>query len=168
MLVYDPVSTRPDPARPGQSIRDLFPGNIIPQNRIDPIARNVVAYYPQPNTQGDPGSHLNNFFSNAKRIIDQNQLSGRVDHNVGDRYRTFFRVAGNNTNLTQPDYYGNVATLPDRVETLITPPPNRPHSADRLLLSTLNSCAASTVGIVVIWLKNPAVAGTPSISTSLL
>ncbi len=110
MLVYDPVSTRSDPARPGQSIRDLFPGGIIPQNRIDPIARNVVTYYPQPNTVGDPVSHLNNFISNAKRIIDQNQLSGRVDHNVGERYRTFFRVAGNNTNLTQPDYYGNVAT----------------------------------------------------------
>jgi len=110
MRVYDPVSTRADPARLGQWIRDPFPGNIIPQNRIDPIARKVVQYYPQPNTPGAPVSHLNNFISNAQRIIDQNQLSGRVDHNVGARYRTFFRVAGNNTNLTQPDYYGNVAT----------------------------------------------------------
>jgi hypothetical protein len=110
MVVYDPSTTRPDPNVTGQSIRDPFPGNVIPANRVDPIAKNMVTYYPSPNTAGDPVSGLNNFVSNAKRIIDQNQFSGRVDHNVGDRYRTFIRVAGNNTNLTQPDYYDNVAT----------------------------------------------------------
>ena len=29
--IYDPNTTRPDPANPGHFIRDQFPGNIIPQ-----------------------------------------------------------------------------------------------------------------------------------------
>src|SRR6476659_423357 len=58
--------------------------------------------------------------------------------------------------------------VPDLVETFKTPPENRPHSAERLLLSTLNSCAASTVGIAVMELNNPAVVGIPSTYISVL
>jgi len=32
--IYDPLTARPDPARPGRIIRDPFPGNIIPKNRF--------------------------------------------------------------------------------------------------------------------------------------
>ncbi len=38
ITVYDPLTTRPDPAHPGQYIRDPFPGNVIPPNRISPVA----------------------------------------------------------------------------------------------------------------------------------
>ena len=58
--------------------------------------------------------------------------------------------------------------VPERVETLTTPPEKRPHSAERLLLSTLNSWVESTEGMVVIELNSPAVVGTPSIITSAL
>src|SRR5260370_3348539 len=33
--IYDPYSTRPDPAHPGQYLRTPFPGNQIPASRID-------------------------------------------------------------------------------------------------------------------------------------
>ena len=33
--IYDPLTTRPDPARPGHWVRDPFPGNIIPRDRFD-------------------------------------------------------------------------------------------------------------------------------------
>ena len=33
--IYDPLTTRPDPARPGHWVRDPFPGNIIPRERFD-------------------------------------------------------------------------------------------------------------------------------------
>src|SRR5262245_19037478 len=58
--------------------------------------------------------------------------------------------------------------VPARVDTLITPPPKRPQSAERLLLCTLNSWVASTAGMVVTWLVNPLVLGMPSIRISLL
>lgn len=35
-LVYDPATMRPDPNRPGFFLRDAFPGNRIPMNRMIP------------------------------------------------------------------------------------------------------------------------------------
>jgi len=37
--IFDPATTVPDPNRPNGFIRQPFPGNVIPSNRIDPIAR---------------------------------------------------------------------------------------------------------------------------------
>ena len=50
ITVYDPLTTRPDPAHPGQYIRDPFPGNVIPANRISPVAQNMRQYWPQAGT----------------------------------------------------------------------------------------------------------------------
>jgi len=108
--IYDPLTTRPDPARAGQYIRQPFPGNVLPRDRINAIAKNLLAFYPAPNTAGEPVSGYNNFVSNAARKISQNQVSVRIDHNLTDAWRLFGRIAANNTSLTQPDYYGNVAT----------------------------------------------------------
>jgi len=108
--VYDPLTTRTDPARAGQYLRQPFPGNVLPQERISSIARRILTFYPAPNTAGDPVSGYNNFVSNASRKIDQNQVSVRIDHSVNDAWRMFGRIAANGTSLTQPDYYSNVAT----------------------------------------------------------
>jgi hypothetical protein len=50
ITLYDPLTTRPDPAHPGQYIRTPFPGNVIPANRISPIAQNIRQYWPQAGT----------------------------------------------------------------------------------------------------------------------
>ena len=47
ITIYDPLTTRPDPANPGQFIRDPFPGNVIPANRISPVAAAMRQYWPQ-------------------------------------------------------------------------------------------------------------------------
>lgn len=103
--IYDPATTR---TVGGVVVRDPFQGNIIPQNRINPIARNLLAYYPSPNAV-QPGS-TNNFISNAGRIINADQFSGRLDHNVTETWRIFGRYSFNKTDLTQPDYFNNEAT----------------------------------------------------------
>ena len=41
-VIYDPTATPRTP----------FPNNVIPQNRIDPIARNLMQLYPAPTTSG--------------------------------------------------------------------------------------------------------------------
>ncbi len=46
VTIYDPLSTRPDPNNPGQFIRDPFPGNVIPANRISPVAQGIRQYWP--------------------------------------------------------------------------------------------------------------------------
>ena len=40
-VIYDPATTRRDSN--GNWTRDPFPGNIIPANRFDPVARNLLA-----------------------------------------------------------------------------------------------------------------------------
>src|SRR5438552_3974905 len=52
IVIYDPLTTRPNPSGSGV-IRDPFPGNIIPTNRLDPVGRNVASIYPLPNGPGN-------------------------------------------------------------------------------------------------------------------
>ena len=52
ITMFDPSTTRANPNGTG-SIRDAFPGNMIPQARFDAVARNVIGYYPKANTPGD-------------------------------------------------------------------------------------------------------------------
>jgi hypothetical protein len=110
ILVFDPTTTRPDPARPGQFLRDAMPGNIIPQARMDPVALRMAAMFPNRNIEGDPVTRVNNFVSNAPRGIDQAQSGYRLDHQVNQAYRVFGRFAFNRSTLAQPDYFGNAAT----------------------------------------------------------
>ncbi|MCC6367941.1 MAG: carboxypeptidase regulatory-like domain-containing protein [Bryobacterales bacterium] len=48
--IFDPLTTRTDPGRPGISIRDRFPNDQIPASRIDPVGQALVNLYPQPLT----------------------------------------------------------------------------------------------------------------------
>ena len=110
ILIYDPVTTRPDPARAGRFIRDPFPGNFVPQSRMDPVGRKLASYYPAPNAPGDPVTRLNNWVASASRGIDQANWSARLDHNLMQSWRTFGRFSSNRTTLAQPDLFGNPAT----------------------------------------------------------
>jgi hypothetical protein len=50
--IYDPATTRLNPAT-GQYVRTQFAGNIIPANRLDPVASNILnQYVPPPNAVG--------------------------------------------------------------------------------------------------------------------
>lgn len=108
ITIYNPFSTAPDPAHPGQYVRTKFSGNVIPKNLLDPVAQQIVKYIPLPNVS-IPGSTIN-FASDAKRTIDQNAGSVRIDQNVTKNYRVFGRYAYFLNNQTQPNDYGNVAT----------------------------------------------------------
>ena len=52
--IYNPNTTR---VVNGQTVRDPFPGNIIPANRIDPVAARIQALIPNPTSSGN----VNNF-----------------------------------------------------------------------------------------------------------
>jgi hypothetical protein len=90
--VFDPDTTRPNPAG-GGSIRTVFPGNIIPASRFDPVAVRTMAYFPQANQPGDPGTFRNNFYNNGAASIDTNNFDVRLDHNLSDTQRLFGRFS---------------------------------------------------------------------------
>ena len=87
--IYDPLTTRPDPARPGRFIRDQFSCNgrlnVICPDRIDPIARRLLQFYPLPNRS----TITQNFVQNASRLNDSSNLFLKFDHNLGVKHHLF-------------------------------------------------------------------------------
>ena len=49
--IYDTATTQLNPNGAGY-IRDQFPGNIIPANRLDPVSQKINQFYPLPNQEG--------------------------------------------------------------------------------------------------------------------
>ncbi|MBI4892706.1 MAG: TonB-dependent receptor [Acidobacteria bacterium] len=86
--VYDPMTATLNSA--GRVVRTPFAGNIIPANRISPIAQNILSYYPAPNTAGD-ATGTNNYVRAENQIWKYRSFATRVDHNFSDRWRIFGR-----------------------------------------------------------------------------
>jgi hypothetical protein len=97
--IYDPLTTRPDPARPGHVIRDPFPNNIVPADRINnPLYRLITGWLPQPNQNPTSSSQqpINNFLPPATPYHTLSWVWGsRVDYNLSEKNRMFFRGSGN-------------------------------------------------------------------------
>lgn len=93
--VYDPASTRPDPARPGHYIRDPFPGNILPRSRmINPMYDFYTQRLPLPNNDPtDPTREpFNNFLATGMpNNVDYNSWNNRIDYQATEKHHFFFR-----------------------------------------------------------------------------
>jgi len=70
--IYDPLT--------GTTNRTAFPGNIIPPERLNPIALALLSYWPKPNQEGT-STGANNYFSNMPRNYDYTAALMRLDHN---------------------------------------------------------------------------------------
>lgn len=106
--IYDPLTSRPDPARPGQFLRDAFPDNVIPAGRLDPVAARVRSLYPAPNAAGT-ASGANNFVGNGSAPNTQDQYTGRLDHAISQSQRIFGRVSWSDVGRGGVDFFGNGA-----------------------------------------------------------
>ena len=93
MTIYDPLNTVNGVPQP-------FAGNLIPQTRIDPVARTLLQYMVLPNS--DPDASGNNFFPRGNSRFDT-YTSGitRIDHNFSDNHRFFFRYGHNGRRETR-------------------------------------------------------------------
>jgi hypothetical protein len=115
--LYNPFSTRPDPANPGQYIRDPFPGNQIPATLIDP---RMVAWatdiYPAPGPVFD--SSGDNALDPTPITQTQNEWTARVDQKIGKNDTAFFRYSSFDS--TQDSSGG----LPGTKSSLSTPATN--------------------------------------------
>ncbi len=96
--IFDPLTTRADPSRPGVTIRDRFPGDIVPPNRMDPVAVALVNLYPLPLT----GGLVNNFTYNPVKSQNNDTFDVRIDHRISDANNFFARYSFNNTNTVIP------------------------------------------------------------------
>lgn len=97
--IFDPSTTR---TVNGQVVRDAFgfntstglpiagQANIIPQGRLDSIARNVAALYPAPNVAG---ALANNYIANDPGRDTIDQTDERVDYNISAKQQVFGRFS---------------------------------------------------------------------------
>ena len=87
---------RPDiPATPDGSARTPFPGNIIPGNRIDPIAQKIIGLMPLPNLRNADGSvpETNNYFVQSPFSFNRWTLDTKVNWNATPKLNVFARYS---------------------------------------------------------------------------
>lgn len=106
--IYNPFTTRPDPAT-GGFLRDPFPGNTIPSSMFDPVASKLLQYFPNPNLLGDPITHANNFESQAGSSQGINTWMVRIDHQLAVNQRIMGRFIMSNQTFNPANVLGNIA-----------------------------------------------------------
>ena len=102
IVIYDPLTTRVDDQ--GRTVREPFPNNVIPTNRINSVGLNVASIYPLPN---NGSGNFDNYISTPNREITDNAFSGRIDHRLNDRDSFFVRFNYGRFRLDAPQGQAN-------------------------------------------------------------
>ncbi len=97
--IYDPSSTRPDPAKPGQFLRDPFPNGRIPTERLDTnMVALAQAVFPAPVATGVAGL---NGLDNTPLVHDFDQYSLRADEQLNASNSFWFRFTHDRNPLSE-------------------------------------------------------------------
>jgi hypothetical protein len=88
--IYDPLTTT---ASGAGYVRSPFPSNAIPGNRIDPVAKAVMAYYPQPTGPGNQFTNANNFLMPGVQTVGIDQADIKLDQIIDSNNRFSARVS---------------------------------------------------------------------------
>lgn len=103
--IYDPLTGVQEGSRVR---RQPFAGNIIPANRISPIAKNYLQFYPAPNQAGLVDGQ-NNYLA---PIVEHNSFDneiGRLDFNLSQRNKFFYNFRHNNRDIDAQNTFQNLA-----------------------------------------------------------
>ena len=94
--IYDPNTTRTDSA--GRSIRDAFPGNMIPASRFDPISLKIQPLIPAPINSAT----TQNWAPNVLATVQQQIPSIKFDQDFGakTKFSFFWTYQGSNNTAT--------------------------------------------------------------------
>jgi hypothetical protein len=166
--IYDPTTTR---QVSGGIVRDAFPGNIIPQNRWDPVATNVIQKIgiqdPTlpgllrniPTINGQPVFHLQTWgIKIDHQVNDKNHLSGYYNHSYRSRFNngagSFLPFPGPASSSWQqqitPGHLARLSltsTVSSRVVNRAAAGFNRFLNENGAYPSTINANLASTIGL---------------------
>lgn len=111
--VYDPLTTRPNPAYDAtqpisatnlQYLRDQFPNNIIPANRLEPIAKTALALYPRSNINVGPFLQ-NNYWVNSPFENRADGTIAKLDHRLTEKQQLGFNFNLSRGLRKSPEYY---------------------------------------------------------------
>jgi Carboxypeptidase regulatory-like domain len=76
-------------------LRTAFAGNVIPANRIDPVALKVLGFYPAPNA-GGPNATVNNYVFLSPSVNPNLRYFGRIDYDLTKNNRVTFSITAKN------------------------------------------------------------------------
>jgi len=86
-----------------------FPGNIIPTQRLDPVALKMLSFYPLPNI---PGAGLsNNYLALQNKTTNKDQFLTRIDFAESSQSNWYGRYDFQNEDAVSPALYKNGTTL---------------------------------------------------------
>lgn len=101
-VIYDPLTTIPNTAGAGY-VRSAFPGNTIPQSRMDPVGYAVAnKLFPAPTSGGNPITGGLNFFRAALHAEEVNRFDGRTDWAINQKDSMFVHITRNVFDEIQP------------------------------------------------------------------
>ncbi|MGH9962944.1 MAG: hypothetical protein ACREBC_38490, partial [Pyrinomonadaceae bacterium] len=86
--IYDPATIVPAPN--GRYSRQPFPGNIIPADRIDPVAKRIAQFWSEPNLPGTRDGN-NNWTTPGPEWDKFHSHLFRVDQTFSEKHRIFVR-----------------------------------------------------------------------------
>ena len=157
-VIYDPASQT---CAGSICTRTPFSGNVIPTNRISPIAKSFQSYLPAPTNS----NIVNNYLPDLPILLNTWTTTAKVDANLSDRHRMFgFFAAGNYAtnftgSLTQtgaagvlPEPYTQGRIVQEAVKM------GQVHDTFTISPALLNNFSAS-YNRIAIPLQNPTVAG---------
>lgn len=147
--VYDPSTTRLNPnydaSQPVstsnlQYLRDPFPGNRIPIDRIDPVALKINSYLPAPNSTAGPFNQ-NNFFVFNPETNKADGMIIRVDHSFLDKHRLSVNTSFTNGLAGAARYFTNDAN---------PGPADRKYADKRLTAEYIYTASAQSVNTLTV------------------
>jgi hypothetical protein len=96
--IYDPMT--------GTSTgtgRTAFPGNIVPQSRLDPIALKIQQLYPLPNLAGIS----NNYYATGDYLVNRHKFDGKINYNPTRKLSIVARLGMLDYHIFNPDMFGD-------------------------------------------------------------
>src|SRR5438876_2913596 len=106
IVIYNPLTTKPDPNNPGQYIREAFPDNRIPSTLLSPVGRELVKFFPAPNRSGDLAGR-DNFVATDVLLDDTDQATGKLDHTFNSKHSVSGSYAWYKSREPFPVYFRN-------------------------------------------------------------
>ena len=99
VVIYDPATTSGNTRQP-------FPGNRIPAERIDLVAKAAASYWPAPNQPGNIAG-ANNFAANTRPTFRRDIVVGRLDYQLRPSDQLMARYYINDNDSTNEGVWGN-------------------------------------------------------------
>ncbi|HZM88696.1 MAG TPA: carboxypeptidase-like regulatory domain-containing protein [Blastocatellia bacterium] len=106
--IYNPFTRRR--LANGRIQSDPFPNNIIPSTLFNPVAKELIKFFPQPRTAGNADGTQNFLRPEMVERAIYGSHTIRVDHNINDRHRLFSRASWYDRKSDYNNYFDNIAT----------------------------------------------------------